>query len=126
MLCQRIIYKIKIMIISEFSTASTEVPPTEETSTAVTSTVVTDTDSLGDCLYQGTTYTNGQSVETIDPCTECLCIEKEVVCATRECYAPGQNCTVLEQSENECCPTKYDCGKFFLKLNCFELFKEII
>lgn len=65
---------------------------------------------LSKCVQDGQKFMDGESVPSVDVCSDCFCIEGDVVCATLECSAPGPRCTPAAVPEGVCCPSSYDCG----------------
>ena len=64
------------------------------------------------CSQNGTFFSHGDHVPSENICTDCYCLKGEVVCATIDCPAPGDNCLPIMIEENNCCPTRYACSKF--------------
>lgn len=65
------------------------------------------------CEQNGTTYYEGQYVPSDSYCTDCYCVTNEIICATIDCDAPGENCLPIDIPEGSCCPTRYACGENF-------------
>ncbi|KAF2362773.1 VWFC domain [Trinorchestia longiramus] len=69
-----------------------------------------DPTSTTNCEVNGTKYTDGEYVPSSSYCTDCYCSDGNVVCATIDCEAPGENCLPIEIPEGSCCPTRYSCA----------------
>ena len=62
------------------------------------------------CIYEGVPYRVGQRVPTIEPCLECICYERTIICGLRVCRKssllkgpPLEGCRV-EEVPGQCCP----------------------
>ena len=71
----------------------------------------TTTEAVG-CEANGTSYSHGEYVPSENICSDCYCLQGEVVCATIDCPAPGENCVPAAIEENNCCPSRYSCSEF--------------
>ncbi|XP_066972792.1 LOW QUALITY PROTEIN: serine-rich adhesin for platelets-like [Macrobrachium rosenbergii] len=70
----------------------------------------TDTTDSPVCVRDGIEYFEGEYVPSHDLCTDCYCLDGEIICAYLECPTPvGENCKPLERPPGSCCPTKYQC-----------------
>ncbi|KAK7018114.1 hypothetical protein SK128_026314 [Halocaridina rubra] len=65
------------------------------------------------CIRDEIQYAEGDYVPSSDLCSDCYCIEGEIICAILECLPPvGENCRpVDERSTESCCPQKYECDQ---------------
>ncbi|XP_071530105.1 uncharacterized protein tnc [Panulirus ornatus] len=61
------------------------------------------------CVQDGIQYFEGEFVPSSDFCSDCYCLDGQIVCAYIECDPSKENCEPLEVSKGECCPTKYNC-----------------
>ncbi|CAL4092865.1 unnamed protein product, partial [Meganyctiphanes norvegica] len=62
------------------------------------------------CEYKGVQYEDGEFVPNSDLCTDCYCLDGEVVCAFADCpEPPADNCRPVTSSHESCCPQKYEC-----------------
>lgn len=74
-----------------------------------------DPSTLG-CYYNYNHYSEGDRILTNEPCLNCTCHNKMLMCYLRVCPFTkpiGQDCTI-EKREDQCCPI-ITCpeGKFF-------------
>lgn len=86
--------------------------------------IVTVTDATG-CYYNFQHYDEGDRIITNEPCLNCTCHNKMLMCYLRVCpfiKAVGENCKV-EKKPDQCCPVitcpegKYTENKIQLILN---------
>lgn len=77
----------------------------------ISTATVTAPNLLPTCDRGGEKYMDGDFVPSGDVCSDCFCIDGEIICATLECAAPGPRCSPTTAPEDVCCPTAYDCGK---------------
>ncbi|XP_047738702.1 mucin-5AC [Hyalella azteca] len=61
------------------------------------------------CKRDGITYADGDYVNSTNVCTDCYCVQGEIVCATLECEAPSARCIPMPATIEECCPASYLC-----------------
>ncbi|GIY36293.1 uncharacterized protein CEXT_731461 [Caerostris extrusa] len=66
----------------------------------------------GCILPDGSYVSDGEAVNTTNPCDHCYCMRNEVVCAVQECQAPGDNCRPKTPKSGQCCPDRYECCKY--------------
>ncbi|XP_068241038.1 serine-rich adhesin for platelets-like [Palaemon carinicauda] len=72
--------------------------------------VETNTTESSGCIHEYEQYSEGEYVPSHDLCTDCYCLNGDVICANLECSTPsGQNCHPIERPPGSCCPTKYQC-----------------
>lgn len=84
-------------------------------------TEMVDPSTLG-CYYNYNHYSEGDRILTNEPCLNCTCHNKMLMCYLRVCPFTkpiGQDCTI-EKREDQCCPI-ITCpeGKFFKFFVCF-------
>lgn len=73
---------------------------------------------MAGCYHNGTVYHDGSLVPTVEPCLQCRCRRRNLVCSLRVCndlpVPPPRGC-VLVQKRGVCC-AYVTCSKFH-KLN---------
>ena len=62
------------------------------------------------CRSNGSNYLDGEAVPSEDACEHCYCMKNNVVCVVRECKAPCEGCVPIPNTNDECCPEKYECA----------------
>ncbi|XP_055297229.1 titin [Sitodiplosis mosellana] len=65
-----------------------------------------------DCYHNEVSYSDGENIDTDQPCEHCYCMRGDIVCAVQECKPlemHGKNCTAKIPGPGECCPQVYEC-----------------
>ncbi|GBM95556.1 hypothetical protein AVEN_182443-1 [Araneus ventricosus] len=62
-----------------------------------------------DCFINGTSYSDGEPILTVEPCEKCHCASGEIICFKIVCKIPKRGCVPDEVNGDECCPTSYKC-----------------
>ncbi|KAB7503791.1 hypothetical protein Anas_03426 [Armadillidium nasatum] len=79
--------------------------------TLITTTIQPPSD--GDCYHNNEFYTDGELIQSENPCEHCYCMNSDVVCAIQECRSPldeeDENCIPRTPPPGQCCPEAYDC-----------------
>jgi len=100
---------------------TTEIPELPPTTLRPTPALLLTTTTAGplDCQFDDELYSDGARIDTSRPCEHCYCMRGDIVCAVQECGTPlereGKNCTALPPHPGQCCPEKYQCGKYFFE-----------
>lgn len=66
------------------------------------------------CIRDSVQYYEGDFVPSSDKCTDCHCLHGSIVCFILECPGVDERCTILEKPEGSCCPSKYECRKYYI------------
>ncbi|XP_064423148.1 BMP-binding endothelial regulator protein-like [Latimeria chalumnae] len=58
-----------------------------------------------DCKENNITYRNGTTFKK-DSCAKCTCLDRKIICVSKEEYCPQLNCSLSQQTipEGQCCP----------------------
>ena len=74
---------------------------------------------VGDgCYIEGQHYREGALIpsDADKPCEVCYCIRNSSACVIQECTLGVSGCSPV-YSPNSCCPTRYNCCKYFFFQN---------
>ncbi|KAG8200438.1 hypothetical protein JTE90_000521 [Oedothorax gibbosus] len=94
---------------AELSTLQDSIETTTAKKAEEITTFMTPTVKKDECLVNGTLYSSGQMIKTVEPCEKCHCATGEVTCFRIFCKLPMKGCVAEILLPDECCPSKYRC-----------------
>ncbi len=87
---------------------------TDGTTTDSATTTAASTTASSSCYHNGRVVSDGDNVESDDPCQHCYCMGGDIVCAVDSCIerlqGESDDCVPNEPPPGQCCPTSFTCS----------------